>query len=393
MSIKGEQALSAVQELLDQEQRAEAGKMSLELAKAAQPQMIELGLSDRSLKLFESFRAASTKTANSADILAYHYLRNKAPAADVNEDPKFIHFSLRLTQGFEIDQKAVKRLYDNMLPLYSELERKLLQSRSRRTHTEAVLRIFKPRYLSGWRADNVTQIDFADLERETKKLRERRLSSTEEIQTWSQDVFDLFAKTAVMTKEQKHFVIGRSKNDPKAKRPLGLIGEGSLEIYSSRWKTWFALHAPELLQLDYSSIPPLDSNISKNEAARHIWDEASKMRDDLNWKMKKVNDQILNLQSTLASNQKGSVRVRLESASDSDLNSSWSSAINPEAIQGLSTWIAETRTFWVAAAETVKGEISFKSGSNETKHSLPEMSLDTFSKLLSDAISRRIEDS
>lgn len=392
MSIKGEQALGAVQELHDQEQRAEAGKMALDLAQAAQPQMTELGLSDRSLKLFESFRAASIRSANAADILAYHYLRNKAPAAEVNEDPKFIHFFLRLTQGTEIDQKAVKRLYDSMLPLYSELERKLLQSRSRRTHTEAVLRIFKPRYLSGWRTDNVTQIDFADLERETKKLRERRLSSAEEIQTWSQDVFDLFAKTAVMTNEQRDFVIGRSKNDPKAKRPIGLISEGSLEIYSSRWKTWFVHHGPDLLQLDYSSIPPLDSKISKNEAARHIWDEASKIRDDLNWKMKKVNDQILNLQSTLASNQKGSVRVRLESASDSGLNSSWSSVINPEAIQGLSTWIAETQTFWVAAAERVKGEITFGSGSNESKHSLPEMRLDRFSDLVSDAISRRIED-
>jgi hypothetical protein len=392
MSIKGEQALGAVQELIDQEQRAEASELALELAKAAQPQMTELSLSDRSLKLFESFRAASIKSANSADILAYHYLRNNAPAAEVNQDPKFIHFFLRLTQGAEIDQKAVKRLYDGMMPLYSELEGKLLQSRSRRSHTEAVLRIFKPRYLSGWRTDNVTQIDFADLERETKKLRERRLSSTEEIQTWSQDVFDLFAKTAVMTKEQRDFVIGRSKIDPKAKRPLGLISEGSLDIYSSRWKTWFALHSPELLQLDYSSIPPLDSKISKSEAARHIWDEASKMREDLNWKMKKVNDQILSLRSTLASNLKGAIRVKLESASDVGLNSSWSSPINPETIQGLSSWIAETRTFWGAAAETVKGELIFGSGSNESKHSLPEMSLDNFSKLVSDAISRRIED-
>jgi hypothetical protein len=392
MSINGEQALGAVQELIDQEQRAEAREIALELAQVAQPQMIELGLSDRSLKLFESFRSASIKSANSADILAYHYLRTNSPAAEVNQDPKFIHFFLRLTQGTEIDQKAVKRLYDSMLPRYLELEGRLLLSRSRRTHTEAVLRIFKPRYLSGWRTDNVTQIDFANLERKTKKLRERRLSSTEEIQTWSQDVFDLFAKTAVMTNQQRDFVIGRSKNDPKAKRPLGLISEGSLDVYSSRWKTWFALHGAELLQLDYSSIPPLDSNISKNEAARHIWDEASKMRDDLNSKMKKVNDQILSLRSTLASNQRGSVRVRLESASDSGLNSSWTSAINPEALQGLSTWIAETRTFWVAAAETVKGDLILGSGSNESKHSLPEMSLDKFSKLVSDAISRRIED-
>lgn len=371
MGISGEQLLAGVQYLTEKQSRLQAERIALTLGEESQSEMERLGLAHRAPELFQLFRSSDLRAPRGFD---------QNPG---NENPAELHFvTTALAWGVPIDD--AKELFERFANRYRELRTLLFKSRSLATHVMAVLRPFRAKYIELWKENNIKQIDFGWLQNQTEYLESVTIDNLDQLFEWRQRVYLLFSKCAVIDKETEVRLVGERLSDDH-KKPLGMIRGSSEKIYEHQWRSWFQAYGSELMQLDYSTVPPLRQNAVYTTPAlsREKWNTAMGAYSRFSYDASTARPK-------LSTSNELQLKIQLQSNTDSSLQSEWSGVIEDTSTQQIDEWLKDVQLFWGAAAESVAGSLTFGRGETESQHAVPKMTVDKFAELVTKTIERKL---
>lgn len=367
MSIIGREIVSTILAVLEVQTRNEQRQLVSRMATEAEEILRGTGAESHAGEVFDLFRAmdkehgTSPRVKELRDGIVVNRLHNWGIAT------------------FEQAEILRARLEEK----YSPLRRELFGSRSRSAHVGAVLRPFRRKYLDIWADTFGSDFNMASVESAVEDLNNARIENEVELHLWSEEVYELFRKIAVLPKTERDSLVEENK------KPLGMIGEGSERTYRQQWQFWMRKHASSILTgqfevrpltqepsyLGFSQGPPSSIYRSDYEERPLVFQAPPEQ----------VNPGMGSFISPGDENSE-KVTILLKSVADSNLSAERTWLSRRAAVNELPGWISTLSAFWGEAALSISVELSIATFSGESKFNLPALKLAEASETLARAL-------
>lgn len=352
--MQGKELVSTIQAVLEVQTRGEQRDLVQKMTIAAEKILENSGIEKHSGDFFDFFRGLDKKENFSSEKQSLEVRRG------------FIALKLR-DLGIS-DLEIAAKLGDQLDEAYALLRRDLFRSRSRSAYVGAVLRPFRQKYLDLWAEALGDDFNRGWVLDEVKRLNEFQVDSEVDLYVWSDAVFNLFQKVAV---------IGRPEKDAQPggfKKPLGMIGPSSEKTYKQQWELWMKRNSVGLLTGNFKYNTPsygsrFDDRPPMQTRYRSDYEELP-LRFENPASESSPQNEVPKQESP-----SDGVTLKLECVGKENVTAERTWLTRQTAISEIESWISSIGLFWGGDDVEISMELELSTLSGESRFTVPPMSL------------------
>jgi hypothetical protein len=392
MAVLGVELRARIESVLSLEAKAQSREIAENFANAVRPDLA-LHKADRFAgDLFNIMRGARRDFRAAVNKMAPP---GQGAPIQGQAEQAFIDFLYDLlSPDSSMTRNDVVDFYKNHVDLLDLSIRRLNQSRSVAANILAVFRPFKQKYLDSWASSNVreavdmgafrsaneTRIDA--MRAAAKRLDQRVISNEVELDTWLNEVYDLFQKTAVYkhndsTRDDSHT---HTRVGNFRQLPSGMISEASERIYRQRWRTWRSEVQPDLLRFVLgfpAAAGALDSVGFAAQASQRVTNsnfpiQGEKSLDGLSTLPKIATPRI-------------TIRITSDLVPALEAERTWFD-LNKAALE-VAAWISTIQRIWAGHASNISSSVKIESPIGTSEVAIPQDSFDHLSQSMPQILS------